>query len=627
MPRYNRTNQFSALSDPGRYTSGQGTKVFVSKPYLLNQRTPFRELTLVNGLSQGDVFIAVAVGCDQILYEGTRIDFGTSGFPRAVFVATETPAGLTTIPIWKSRYSIAAGATAKLEAYIPVFSAKTANADNQLQAFTDQNFSSYASATNPNGISPQGSITGVVVKGDPGHKILTEASKQGKICKIEIIDDFSHGGDWAEASFGINKQRAVNQYNQVTYTIFPIRSWASYDDPPELRLSINKDFVSQGGSFTVTFESANGGNYGYTITGVNSSDIGGEPLTGTFSGAIDTLTITIPAAASATPEKIFRINLNDYDASATVLIASFTPFYTLQSNLNSLTIGQTAIITFNTNSGGSTGYTITGVTSADINNAPLTGTFTANGQTLSISATNNEAKTLTIALGNGEASESISLLAPVYNLTANNTELAPGESVIFTYTTNSLQSAGYTITGVTSANINNAPLTGTFTANGETLTLTSASTEAKTLTLALNNGKAASTIQLLTPIYELTASAESLYVGRSFTVTLTTNSTQPTAYTITGVNSADIDNAPLTGFFSGDGDSRTYTMTANVSKTFVLSLDNGRASTAGIFFFVPIYCEQDLDVFLRDIIGTPPYNTASELVYCQQNLTVLNRTP
>jgi hypothetical protein len=305
-------------------------------------------------------------------------------------------------------------------------------------------------------------------------------------------------------------------------------------------LSADKESVVSGETFTITFIAGDPGSYGYTITGVDSADIGGEPLTGTFNGASATLTFTIPVPTEAKPEKEFKISLDNNAASTTVTIAAFVPFYTLQTDQASLAIGQTATITFNTNLPGNYDYTITGVNSADIDNASLTGTFTA---------------------------------------------------------------------------------------NGETLTLTSTTGEAKTLTLALDNGEATTAIELFDPIYELTASAESLYVGRSFTVALTTNATQPTAYTITGVDSADIDNAPLTGSFSGDGDSRTYTMTANVSKTFVLSLDNGRTSTAGIFFFVPIYCEQDLDVFFRDIIGTPPYNMASELVYCEQDLTVLNRTP
>lgn len=40
-----------------------------------------------------------------------------------------------------------------------------------------------------------------------------------------------------------------------------------------------------------------------------------------------------------------------------------------------------------------------------------------------------------------------------------------------------------------------------------------------------------------------------------------------------------------------------------------------------------VYCQQDLSVFFRDIIGIPPYEKANDLVYCKQDLTALNRTP
>jgi len=39
-----------------------------------------------------------------------------------------------------------------------------------------------------------------------------------------------------------------------------------------------------------------------------------------------------------------------------------------------------------------------------------------------------------------------------------------------------------------------------------------------------------------------------------------------------------------------------------------------------------IYCKQNLAIFNRDIIGTPPYEKATDLIYCKQNLAVFNRT-
>lgn len=40
-----------------------------------------------------------------------------------------------------------------------------------------------------------------------------------------------------------------------------------------------------------------------------------------------------------------------------------------------------------------------------------------------------------------------------------------------------------------------------------------------------------------------------------------------------------------------------------------------------------IYCQQDLSVLLRDLIGSPPYEVATDLIYCEQDLSVFNRTP
>lgn len=225
---YAQTNQFSALSSSARYTSGQATKVFVSEPYNLNGRTPSQQLTLANSVAIGDSFVNVSAGCTKILYEGTRLNFGTELFPKVVFVSAEVPAYATTIPIRPATVPISAGAIVKLEAYIPLFSAKSANSDNQTQTYNDQNFSSYTACTAPNGISSQGSISGAAVHNDPGHKLLKKAEKNGQICKIEIIDDLASGGSYAEAHFGVNKQRSNNQYNQVTYSIFPIRSWSDY---------------------------------------------------------------------------------------------------------------------------------------------------------------------------------------------------------------------------------------------------------------------------------------------------------------------------------------------------------------------------------------------------------------
>lgn len=262
-------------------------------------------------------------------------------------------------------------------------------------------------------------------------------------------------------------------------------------------LSADQKSVVSGETFTITFVTSDPGSYGYTITGVNSADINGEPLTGTFNGASATLTFTVPVPTEANPEKEFKISLDNNAATTTVTIAAFVPFYTLQTDLDSLAIGQTATITFNTNVPGNYDYTITGVDSADIDNASLTGTFTANGETLTVTSTTGEAKTLTLALDNGEATTAIGLLDPIYELTTSQGVVFNDESFTITFSTNSVLTTPYTITGVTSAEINNASLTGTFAAGGDTATFTSASDFNRPFTLTLDNNEASIFVQIV----------------------------------------------------------------------------------------------------------------------------------
>jgi hypothetical protein len=222
------SNQFAFLNDTTKYTSGQATKVFVSEPYFPGEEIPSETLTLAAAVALGDVAITVATGATKILYEGTRLNFGTEEAPVIYFVAAETPAASTTIAIEPAEVVAAGSEECKLEAFIPVFSAKTANADNQTQSFNDQNFSTLEIAMSVSGIQGQGSVSGVYIYGDPGHEIIQTALKTAKLCKIEIIDAYGRGGDYAQTYFSVNKQRSNNQFNQVTYNLMVTGSWTEY---------------------------------------------------------------------------------------------------------------------------------------------------------------------------------------------------------------------------------------------------------------------------------------------------------------------------------------------------------------------------------------------------------------
>lgn len=218
-------NQFAFLNDTTKYTSGQATKVFVSQPYYPGETIPSITLNLGTAVAVGETSISLSAATGVKLYEGTRLNFGTESNPLIVYLAAEAEDTATELTIEPAEIAITTGLTCTLQSYIPVFSAKTANADNQSQSFNDQNFSSLEIAMAVSGIQGQGSVAGAYIYGDPGHEIIQSALKTAKLCRIEILDAFGRGGDWAQSYFSVNKARSNNQFNQVTYNLMVTGSW------------------------------------------------------------------------------------------------------------------------------------------------------------------------------------------------------------------------------------------------------------------------------------------------------------------------------------------------------------------------------------------------------------------
>ena len=88
---------------------------------------------------------------------------------------------------------------------------------------------------------------------------------------------------------------------------------------------------------------------------------------------------------------------------------------------------------------------------------------------------------------------------------------------------------------------------------------------------------------VIAPTYSLTRSVGSVNEPGSFTITFTTNQPGSFGYTITGVSSADIGGASLTGTVS-NGSVLSYSVTADSTtetiETFIIQLNNGQASTS-----------------------------------------------
>jgi len=176
-----------------------------------------------------------------------------------------------------------------------------------------------------------------------------------------------------------------------------------------------------------------------------------------------------------------------------------TATYSLTSNNSSVNEGGSFSITFATNQSGSFAYTITGVSSSDINGASLTGSV-SNGSVLNFSVTEDSTtegtETFTISLDNGEASESVTIY---------DTSTAPA-SYAFT-------SASYNVTEGSSASIG---VTTTNVANGTTLYWSLASdpgndiiTDSGSFTISSNSGS-----------FSVSALFDSAYTESTETLTL-----------------------------------------------------------------------------------------------------------
>ncbi|MEB3203012.1 MAG: hypothetical protein VKK05_09420, partial [Synechococcus sp.] len=254
--------------------------------------------------------------------------------------------------------------------------------------------------------------------------------------------------------------------------------------------------------------------------------------------------------------------------------------YLLIADKELVTEGDTFIVSFYGEA--PTDYVITGTESADIGGAPLTGTFTASGEQLTFTATVTGQKDFVLSLDNGKSSVGVHLVKIVNSLSVAPSTVNQNQSFVVTFNTNYNWSYGYTITGVTSADINGLPLTGTFSNDGDTLTLTATNAIDKALTLALNDGSDLInvTFDYIPQLYQLTSDLSFIVEGNTFTITFTTDDQDSASfpYPLTGVTSADIDGAPLTGTFTASGEQLTFTANFTTSKNFVLSLNNGKAS-------------------------------------------------
>ena len=188
---------------------------------------------------------------------------------------------------------------------------------------------------------------------------------------------------------------------------------------PTYTLSRSTSSVNEGGSFNITLITTNvnaGTVVPFTITGVQSADIGGANLTGNFIvGQTETFTYPVTADLQSEGTETFTMTLDGKTTSAAVSIndTSQTPAitYQLSSNLSNVNEGGTFRITLattNVTAGTQLNYTVTGIDANDLTTGSLTGTFVVGTTdffdfTLAEDTTTEGVESFNIALDNGEA--------------------------------------------------------------------------------------------------------------------------------------------------------------------------------------------------------------------------------
>ena len=331
-------------------------------------------------------------------------------------------------------------------------------------------------------------------------------------------------------------------------------SSSAYD--PTYTLSRSTSLVNEGQSFSITLITTNvnaGTTIPFTITGVQSADIGGADLTGNFiTGTTDTFTYPVSEDLSTEGPETFTMTLDGITpavaANVTIQDLSQTPAitYNLTTSVGNVSEGDTFRVTLTTGNvaaGTELAYTVTGVDQADLSAGNVTGSFVVGTTdffdfTLAEDVTTEGVESFMMSLDNGQATAQIqvadtSQAAAVESYSLGRSVAAVNEGGTFTITLTTENVANgtslpYTISGIASADINNAPLTGDFIVGSqESLNVTVSSdltTEgSEVFQLALDNGQAT---------VGVTINDTSITPGNNYTITVTNAGAG--AYTLSG---------------------------------------------------------------------------------------------
>jgi len=306
-------------------------------------------------------------------------------------------------------------------------------------------------------------------------RFILEESKDSLLYDTVDNDDYEE----SRSLLGGNNKLLFNRYNSANQLDL------SYSGSTTFSLAPDDFNTTEGDTVTFTLTTTNvidSTILPYTISGVDENDID-ISLTGAFTVNSNTASVDITLAEDFLTEgtETLVLELDNGKAISGVTIQDTSiglpaSVFNLISDNYTPDEGDTLTITLLTQNvfdAETFDYTITGVTSDDIDGASLTGTFTISGGndsvTFTITADETTETNETFRLSLDSGNDSISLIindtskTPSYSLSADVDPVPEGDAVTVTLTTENVLDGteiAYTITGVTSSDINSDSLTG-----------------------------------------------------------------------------------------------------------------------------------------------------------------------
>ncbi len=432
-----------------------------------------------------------------------------------------------------------------------------------------------------------------------------------------IEDEISDGND----TFRLVLDTPSNEFIDVTII--------DTSKTPGFNLTSTVDSVDEtlpNNVVVITLETENvaqGTQFGYTIsgTGITLDDfIGLTSFEGTFTVGVDgkdSVTLTIAEDYITENSETITLSLHNNQASKNIIINDTsveTYEIEVENGITTVNEGDSFKVILTTRGvvdNTQVPYSITGVSSNDIGGVNTEGDFTVVNNTAEIifnitedfssidSAVRENLETFNLTLTNTGETVEVNIndtSVQTFVLTTDKGSVNEGDSVTITLSTQGVDN-GVTVpyailgTGILPSDLGISNLNGSFTINNNTASVTfnideDVSTEgSESFTLSLGNGEDSINVTISdtskAPTYTLERSASLVNEGESFTITLTTqNPINGTVipYTISGIQTEDIDNTSLTGSFTvGSVESISFLVTEDDltegNEVFTISLN------------------------------------------------------